>query len=360
TYSSYKIKHITSLWCQNTQDISMPNLESSIFEAIQSMLFRKSKRIKKFNILVMNNSTFPSISNSLFSLSKLKECEFKFVVLNGQNMNTIRIIAYNADTPSNCQEPFLNLITNQTNLKELELNYFITSSFIHLRREILQLKSQSLRKLVLQGIKFNKDNIAYLVPNLEVLSIRSSFGNPLGEGQNILNHFQKLELVDNDVELNKIMFKAKCKALKFFIIFELELSNEVKEELIIQLNLNYPNITTLCYVTDNLIFFSTLKKFQKLCQLQIGNLLIIYLIINFLPNSLKILNLFNINDYNYENLNWFLQDFDVKRMKLEVLILPFNIELDLLNLRKFVEKAKYLRHLKIMRLKNYNVEKQKV
>ncbi|CAG8838235.1 5741_t:CDS:1, partial [Gigaspora margarita] len=118
TYSSYKIKYATSLWYQNTQDISMSSLESSIFEAIQSILFQKSKRIKKFNILVINNSTFPSITNLLFSSSKLKECEFKFVILNGQNMNvdhyinlisiwnkriqTIHIIAYNTDTPSNC------------------------------------------------------------------------------------------------------------------------------------------------------------------------------------------------------------------------------------------------------------------
>ncbi|CAG8783978.1 28455_t:CDS:2 [Gigaspora margarita] len=83
--------------------------------------------------------------------------------------------------------------------------------------KMLLLKSQNLRKLVLQGIKFNKDNLANLVPNLEVLSIRNSFGNPL-KGQNILKNLQKLELVDNDIELNKIMLKAKCKALKFFII----------------------------------------------------------------------------------------------------------------------------------------------
>ncbi|CAG8855630.1 33768_t:CDS:1, partial [Gigaspora margarita] len=179
TYSSYKIQHATSLWYQNTQDISMPYLEGSIFEAIQSMLFQKSKRIKKFNISVINSSTFPSINNSLFSSSKLKECEFKFVVLNGQNTNvdnyinlisirskriqTIRIIAYNNDIPSNCQELFLNLINNQTDLKELELDYFITTSFGHLlQRDMLQLKSQILQKLVLQGIKFNKDKLANL------------------------------------------------------------------------------------------------------------------------------------------------------------------------------------------------------
>ena len=80
----------------------------------------------------------------------------------------------------------------------------------------------------------------------------------------------------------------------------------------------------------------------------------------FLPSSLKILNLFNINDFNYENLNCFLQDFDVKRVKLEVLILPFNIEFDLLpNLRKFIEKAKNLRYIELVRSENYNVEKQK-
>ncbi|CAG8461007.1 1342_t:CDS:2 [Dentiscutata erythropus] len=210
---------------------------------------------------LINNSTFPSITNSLFSSSKLKECEFKFVALNGQNTNV---------------DNYINLISIQNKgiqTIQLELNYFITASFIYLlRSEMLQLTSQSLRKLVLQEIKFNKDNLANLVPNLEVLLIRNSFGNPLGEGQNILKNLQKLELMNNDIELNKIMLKAICKALKFFIIFEMELSSKVKEELIIQLNLNYPNITTLCYVTDNFIFSPTLKKFQKLRQLQIGQL----------------------------------------------------------------------------------------
>ncbi|CAG8757479.1 41788_t:CDS:10, partial [Gigaspora margarita] len=166
TYSSCKIKHATSLWYQNTQDISMPNLE------------------------MINSSTFPSITNSLFSSSKLKECEFKFVVLNGQNTNvdnyinlisiqnkriqTIRIISYK---PSNCRVLFLNLINNQTNLKELELNYIITS--------------------ILQGIKFNKDNLANLMPNLEVLSIRNSFGNPLGEGILLTGGFSNDEVFVN-------------------------------------------------------------------------------------------------------------------------------------------------------------------
>ncbi|CAG8832838.1 41181_t:CDS:2, partial [Gigaspora margarita] len=83
-------------------------------------------------------------------------------------------------------------------------------------------------------------------------------------------------------------------------------------------------------------------------------------IVRYLPDSLKILDLLNFDDYSHENLKFFLQDFDVVRVKLEVLILPFNIELDLLpNLKKFIEKAKYLRHIEIIRSENYNTEKQK-
>jgi len=246
---------------------------------------------------------------------------------------------------------------------------------------MLQVKSQSLRKLVLQRIKFNKNNLAKLVPNLEVLSIRYSFGNPLDEGQNSFKNLQQLELDDNDIELNKILLKAQCKALKFFIINEKELSYEAKEELIFLLNLNYQNITTLCYVTNNLMFSFTLKKFKKLHQLQLGRLLYVipyvtydtpyidpqysnhdYLLTldKFLPASLKILNLLNIFDYSYVNLNCFLQDFDVERVKLEVLILPFNIELDFLpNLRTFIEKARFLKYIEIVRAENFNVENQK-
>ncbi|CAG8783030.1 5164_t:CDS:1, partial [Racocetra fulgida] len=133
---------------------------------------------------------------------------------------------------------------------------------------------------------------------------------------------------------------------------------------------NYPNIITLCYVTDNLMFSSALKKLHKLCQLQIGGFAYYNLsyssqdylqaLIRYLSNSLKILSLLNIYDYYYENLNCFLQDFDIESVKLEVFILSFNVELDLLpNLRKFIEKAKYLRYIKIVRSENYNVEKQK-
>ncbi|CAG8613976.1 14394_t:CDS:1 [Racocetra fulgida] len=235
---------------------------------------------------------------------------------------------------------------------------------------MLQTKSQSIRKLILQGIKFNKDNLANLVPNLEELSIKHSFENPFGKDKNNLPNLQRLELIDNDIELNRIMLKVKCRSLKFFIINEKELDNEVKEEFIFLLSQNYPNIITLCYVTDNLMFFSALKKLHKLCQLQIGGFAYYNLpyssqdylqaLIRYLPSSLKILSLLDIYDYHYENLNCFLQDFDIERVKLEVFILPFNVELDLLpNLRKFIEKAKYLRYIEIVRSENYNVEKQK-
>ncbi|CAG8758448.1 11477_t:CDS:2, partial [Dentiscutata heterogama] len=206
-----------------------------------------------------------------------------------------------------------------------------TSSFTPLlRQEMLQTKSQSLRKLILQGIKFDKDNLTNIAPNLEILSIKCSFGNP----------------------------------------FERELSNEVKEEFILLLSQNCPNMTTLCSITDNFIFSSTLKIFKKLCQLQIGgfayydlpysNQDYLQALVRYLSSSLKVLNLLNIHDYSHENLDRFLQDFDVERVKLEVLILPFNIEFDLLpNLRKFVEKAKNLRYIELVRSENCDVEKQK-
>ncbi|CAG8779188.1 25473_t:CDS:2, partial [Racocetra persica] len=241
---------------------------------------------------------------------------------------------YNEDIPTNCLKPFLNLIKTQTELKEFELKYFSTTR-----------------------IKFDKNNLANLVLNLEVLSIKHSFGNPFGD-QNNLQNLKKLKLVDNNIELNRIMLKTKCKSLKFFIINEKELSNKVKEEFIFLLCQNYLNITTLCYVTDNLMFSSTLRKFYKLCQLQIGGFAYYNLsyssqdylqtLIRYLPSSLKIPSLLNIYDYSYENLNCFLQDFDIERVKLEVFILPFNVELDLLlNLRKFIEKAKHLRYIEI-------------
>ncbi|RIB02792.1 hypothetical protein C2G38_2049787 [Gigaspora rosea] len=267
-----------------------------------------------------------------------------------------------------CREPLLNLISAQTELKELELIYYFPSNFTPFMR---QKKFQNLRKLILDGIKFDKDNIANCAPNLENLSIKNSLGNPFGESKNNLHNLQRLELEDNEIELNRIVLKAKSESLKFFRIKERELSIEVKEEFILLLSQNYPNITTLSYITDNLIFSSTLKIFKKLYKLQIegfayydltsyNNQDYLRAIVRNLPNSLKILDLLNFDDYSHENLNCFLQDFDVVRVKLEVLILPFDIEIDLLpNLKIFIEKAKYLRHIEILRSENYNTEKQK-
>ncbi|CAG8479347.1 5780_t:CDS:2 [Cetraspora pellucida] len=51
--------------------------------------------------------------------------------------------------------------------------------------------------------------------------------------------------------------------------------------------------------------------------------------------------------------------FDMEKVNLEAIILPFNVELNLLpNLRKFIEKAKYLKYIEIVRSENYNVEKR--
>ncbi|CAG8704422.1 15369_t:CDS:1 [Dentiscutata heterogama] len=119
TYSSSKIQNITSLWYQYTQDISKPSLETSTFMAIQSMLFRRCKRIKKFYISLAEDSlTFPLIPSSWFYSSELRECEFRFVVSDSQNMivynyinlisimnkriQIIRIMAYNEDIPPEC------------------------------------------------------------------------------------------------------------------------------------------------------------------------------------------------------------------------------------------------------------------
>ncbi|CAG8568213.1 18752_t:CDS:1 [Racocetra persica] len=233
---------------------------------------------------------------------------------------------------------------------------------------MLQAKSQSLRKLILQGIKFDKNNLAYPVLNIELLS--HSFENPFEEDENNLQNLQRLKLIDNTIELNRIILKAKGKSLKFFMINKKELSNKVKEEFIFLLSQNYPNITTLCYVTNNLMFFSTLENFHSLCQLQIGGFAYydipyssqnyLQALIKYLFCFLKILSLLNIYDYSYKNLNCFFQEFDIERVKLEVFILSFNVELNLLsNLRKFIEKAKYLKYIEIVKSENYNVEKQK-
>ncbi|CAG8703685.1 15701_t:CDS:2, partial [Cetraspora pellucida] len=79
----------------------------------------------------------------------------------------------------------------------------------------------------------------------------------------------------------------------------------------------------------------------KLCQLQLGgfayydlplcNQDYLQALSSYLPSSLTILNLLNIYDYTQPSTY----------------------------LRYFIEKAKYLRYIEIVRLENYNIEKQK-
>ncbi|CAG8536418.1 720_t:CDS:2, partial [Racocetra fulgida] len=261
----------------------------------------------KLNILAKDNSPFSLIPSSWFNSSELRECEFKFVVPNIQNTNV-----YN----------YINLISIRN--KRIQIIHIIT---------------------------YNED----IPPNC-----RAPF----------------LNLISAQTELKKLVLKYYSITTSSFMpllrreMLQKELSNQIKEEIIFLLSQNHPNITTLCYVTNNLIFSSTLEKFHSLCQLQIGEFAYYYLpysrqnylqaLIKYLPCSLKILSLLNIYDYSYKNLNCFFKEFDIEKVELEVFILPFNVELNLLpNLRKFIEKAKYLKYIEIVRSKNYNVEKQK-
>ncbi|CAG8529695.1 12798_t:CDS:2, partial [Gigaspora rosea] len=87
TYSNFEIRNVISSWYQYTQDISKPSLEIATLMAIQSMLFRRCKRIKKFYILVAeDSSSFPLIPISWYFSSELKECEFKFISSNSRHL----------------------------------------------------------------------------------------------------------------------------------------------------------------------------------------------------------------------------------------------------------------------------------
>ncbi|CAG8452838.1 10771_t:CDS:2, partial [Gigaspora rosea] len=121
TYSSFEITNVISSWYPYTQDISKPSLEIATLIAIQSMLFRRCKIIKKFCILVAeNSSTFPLIPISWYNSSEIQ---------------TIRIMDCNEVVQQYCRVPLLNLISAQTELKELELNYFFTSNFTSFLRQ---------------------------------------------------------------------------------------------------------------------------------------------------------------------------------------------------------------------------------
>ncbi|CAG8482003.1 2066_t:CDS:2 [Racocetra persica] len=160
-------------------------------------------------------------------------------------------------------------IKSTTELKELKLSYLVMQSFTMLRNKMLRAKSQSLRKLILQEICFKKDNLAILMPNLEILSIKYSSGDPFGEEKNKFQNLKRLELVNNSIELNQAILNTEYESLKSFVIYERKLTEEEKNEFISLLNQNFPNIITLCYITDSFKFSSTLKKFQHLWQLQL-------------------------------------------------------------------------------------------
>ncbi|CAG8777684.1 1391_t:CDS:1, partial [Racocetra fulgida] len=78
---------------------------------------------------------------------------------------------------------------------------------------------------------------------------------------------------------------------------------------------------------------------------------------NYLPKSLTILNLLSVYNYKYKNLNSFLHNLDTEFVKLKVLVLPLDIELNQIpNLKNFIRQNKYLEKLEIV--KNFNIEKK--
>ncbi|CAG8454893.1 9045_t:CDS:1 [Dentiscutata heterogama] len=105
---------------------------------------------------------------------------------------------------------------------------------------MLRAKSQSLRKLELQEICFKKDNLTILIvmPNLEILSIKHSSGDPFGEEKNKFQNLKRLELVNNSTELNRAILNTECESLKFFVIYERELIEEENDEFISLLSRN--------------------------------------------------------------------------------------------------------------------------
>ncbi|RIB00891.1 hypothetical protein C2G38_2232565 [Gigaspora rosea] len=140
TYSSFEITNVISSWYPYTQDISKPSLEIATLIAIQSMLFRRCKIIKKFCILVAeNSSTFPLIPISWYNSSEIQ---------------TIRIMDCNEVVQQYCRVPLLNLISAQTELKELELNYFFTSNFTSFLRQKKFITSKNIPEDDINNNKF--------------------------------------------------------------------------------------------------------------------------------------------------------------------------------------------------------------
>ncbi|CAG8553849.1 17463_t:CDS:2 [Racocetra fulgida] len=224
-YSNQKIKNIALIWYKKYQNILKPSLEITILTAIQSMIYRRCKKIIKIQITTHD------------------------------------------DLSEKCLEQLLKIVSTQTKLKELDLvGCHIYNNFDF--TQYILAKPQSLRRLVFQKIKFDNYDLIDFIPCLEVLAIKFSSGNLFKESKSNLQNLQRLELVCNEIELNRSILNIK-----------------------------------------------------------------------------------------YEDLNSFLHNLDTEFVKLKVLVLPLDIELNQLpNLKNFIRQNNYLENLKIV--KNFNIEKK--
>ncbi|CAG8638067.1 26225_t:CDS:2, partial [Racocetra persica] len=263
------------------------SLEITILTAIQSMIYRRCKKIIKIQI-----TTHDDLSEKY-----LKQ--------------------------------LLKIVSTQTKLKELDLiGCHIYNNFDF--TQYILAKPQSLRKLVLQKIKFDNYDLIDFILCLEVLAIKFLSSNLFKESKYNLQNLQRLELVCNEIELNRSILNIKCKTLKACVLYEKYFDK--KKELISLLCQNYPNLVTLYYFSSNLRLSSMLVELQHLYQLQLGG-------------------------FEYEDLNSFLHNLDTEFVKLKVLVLPLDIELNQLpNLKNFIRQNKYLENLKLV--KNFNIEKK--
>ncbi|CAG8450880.1 20641_t:CDS:2 [Dentiscutata erythropus] len=361
-------KKISSSGIDNTNNIENTNIENTNnIVNTNTNNTNNTNNINNIDIYKIYNINNISLSlnlsklDFLFFSSKDIETTNKFVIKLSNQCRKIlymNLLISGKIFPPELHDSLTKLIDSQIKLEEFGLrfryrNHLTRPHIINLESHANTLKKLQLIDIDFTGFSFNNLKV---LRNLEVLSIHYCLGffeeeKSYRSSENIFPKLQKLELIKNHKAIDQKFIYIKLDSLKTLIYINNH-ENEFIKRVVTIISHNCTNLITLCCLIVEIEITSEISKLQHLQQLQLGgetyfpeDLLIL---VENLPKSLIILNLLNIYSYDHLKFNNFIKKCNVH---LEVLILPFEIKLNLLiELKNYIKKFKCLKDIKITRI----------
>ncbi|PKY20932.1 hypothetical protein RhiirB3_524665 [Rhizophagus irregularis] len=238
-----------------------------------------------------------------------------------QNLSSLKInILYD----NKCTKDFISLVKSKNNLEEFIFDYksvkWNADKFDDLITNILELRANSITKLVLNNLDFSKISFDYILKciNLEILVLRSNEGLKFEDIDlfTSFNNLKKLDLSFNDwsSEVTTLIIKKAGNNLSSLTIGEEDNKKSINDDTLIALNQYCPNINSLsisgvCNKGFEMIF-KYIKNF-RLVTLQLyqnkmkGTIMNLEGLLNYIEyeETLSTLGI-GINDYYWHYYNY--------------------------------------------------------